>query len=488
MDSDCEHDSLCCLCHSLKAAALTNLRGLPRVWPMSKRPKEPPIYFTSLELENVRCFGERQTLDLTDDEGKLAQWTLLLGDNGVGKTTLLQCLAWMRPVPAMESREDSTPDTIAPALDSEENEVWDSLLRVGTEVQLDLKATLSVGRALGTQQKRGIRKIETNVRMLGENGVIQERVQTEGLSNRPNSIPRDLPIFAYGADRRMGSSNLENADLFDPLASLFSGSTELYDAEEILLNLDYLAEKSKDRRDKERLQRIKQILADILPGIQDEGDIAILGPKVLGRPDKPSGVRFKTLYGWVPLSGLSLGYQTALAWMVDLASRLYKHYPDSQNPLAEPAIVFVDEIDLHLHPRWQRQIMGDLTHHFPKAQFIATSHSPSIAQAATNANLAVLHQEDGRVVIENRPLFVEAWRVDQVQTSNLFGVPSARSPQYESLIAEHHGLLDKTRRSKAEEKRLKELDKELDALPTAENHEDQAAMDLIRRMAANLRE
>ena len=454
---------------------------------MAKRPKEPPIYFTSLELENVRCFGERQTLDLTDDEGKLAQWTLLLGDNGVGKTTLLQCLAWMRPVPAIKSRGDSTPDTIEPALDSEENEVWNSLLRVGAKVQLDLKATLSVDRALGAQQKHGIRKIETNVRMLGENGVIQERVQTEGLSNRPNSIPRTLPIFAYGADRRMGSSNLENADLFDPLASLFSGSTELYDAEEILLNLDYLAEKSEDPEDEERLQRIKQILVDILPDIQGESDIAILGPKVLGRPEKSSGVRFKTPYGLVPLSGLSLGYQTTLAWTVDLATRLYELYPNSLNPLNEPAIVLADEIDLHLHPRWQRQLMDDLTHHFPKIQFIATAHSPLMVQAAANANLAVLRQKDGQVAIENQPRFVKAWRADQILTSDLFGVP-ARSEPIERLIAERHALLDKARRNPSEEKRLKVLDEELDSLPTAENHEDQAAMDLIRRMAANLKE
>ena len=76
---------------------------------MAKSPNQPPIYFTSLELENVRCFGERQILDLTDNEGKLAQWTILLGDNGVGKTTLLQCLAWMRPVPASKSPEDDDP-------------------------------------------------------------------------------------------------------------------------------------------------------------------------------------------------------------------------------------------------------------------------------------------------------------------------------------------------------------------------------------------
>lgn len=449
--------------------------------------KKQPIYFTSLELENVRCFGESQTLDFTDDEGRLAQWTILLGDNGVGKTTLLQCLAWMRPVPASISPEDDNPKTIEPALDSEENTVWNSLLRRKDQVWLDLKATLSVGQLIGRREKGNVQRIVTSVRMLGRNGLLEKRMKTANhFPELLNTTVLDLPIFAYGADRRMGALNIENADLSDPLASLLAGSTELYDAEEILLDLDYRAIKTRDKRDQKRLQQVKQILTTILPDIQEK-DIDILGPRVLGHPDEPSGVRFKTPYGWVPLSSLSLGYQTTLAWTVDLVYRLYNHYPNSSNPLAEPAIVLVDEIDLHLHPRWQRQIVDDLGSHFRKTQFIATTHSPLIVQAAVNANLAVLQQKDGQVVIENQPWFVEGWRPDQILTSDLFGITSARSPRYARLMEERNALLDKTRRSTSEEKRLKNLEMELDGLPTAESHKDQAAMDLIREAAAHLK-
>ena len=51
------------------------------------------VYFNSLEIENVRCFGDRQKLDLTLDDRRPLRRTLILGDNGVGKSTLLQCLA-----------------------------------------------------------------------------------------------------------------------------------------------------------------------------------------------------------------------------------------------------------------------------------------------------------------------------------------------------------------------------------------------------------
>ena len=60
---------------------------------MARSQQQPMIYFSSLELENVRCFGERQVLELTDERGRPARWTLILGENGVGKTTLLECLA-----------------------------------------------------------------------------------------------------------------------------------------------------------------------------------------------------------------------------------------------------------------------------------------------------------------------------------------------------------------------------------------------------------
>ena len=116
---------------------------------MARSQQQPMIYFSSLELENVRCFGERQVLELTDEQGRPARWTLLLGENGVGKTTLLQCLARMRPVPAVTpTASESAPDTIEPALSREENAVINSLFRTGPHVTLKLHATLSMGQSL----------------------------------------------------------------------------------------------------------------------------------------------------------------------------------------------------------------------------------------------------------------------------------------------------------------------------------------------------
>ena len=81
-----------------------------------------PMYYLSLEIQNIKCFGDRQTLNLSNNNGGPAPWTLLIGDNGVGKTTLLQCIAWMRP------GEDQDPEhieegkiTVKPILDNLED-------------------------------------------------------------------------------------------------------------------------------------------------------------------------------------------------------------------------------------------------------------------------------------------------------------------------------------------------------------------------------
>lgn len=76
------------------------------------KPPEPaaerlPAYFLSLTLENVRCFGPKQTLNLSTKDGKPAPWTIILGVNGTGKTTLLQSLAGFS---ALYPKSSLTPD------------------------------------------------------------------------------------------------------------------------------------------------------------------------------------------------------------------------------------------------------------------------------------------------------------------------------------------------------------------------------------------
>ena len=448
---------------------------------MTSKHCDTAVYYLSLQLQNVRCFGQQQTLDLRGTSGELAPWTLLLGNNGVGKTTLLQCLNWMRPVPGEERKEH--PAKVQPALTNAENAALLSLLRDGAKILL-LDAAFSKGQTLQTASEPSI---HTGIQISGQQSKLEDLklIENTGQLPRIGQLPLEPMILGYSANRRMGLLNLDGSEIVDHSATLAWNawdSTELFDAAEILERLDYAAEKKRENA-ATILEKIKEALAAILPDIQTSKDIKIFGPD-LGSTSQKSGVRFQTQYGEVPLSALSLGYQTVTALALDIAWRLIQRNPLHSSPLAQPAIVLIDEIDLHLHPLWQRQIMSTLSHHFPAVQFIATAHSPLMVNANAQTNLAVLSEHDGEVLIENEPQAVEGWRADQILTSELFGLDTTRAPRVEALMQERRNILAKTRRTSGEKKRLTEIEARLDELPTAERKEGREAMDLIRQAAA----
>jgi len=284
---------------------------------------------------------------------------------------------------------------------------------------------------------------------------------------------------------------LASPQLNDPIGTRLHEVTELYDNEQMLRDLQF-AYASQTREDPERAQRdlnhLKNVIVKILPEDLNPDHIEIYSPDNLGRGEK-SGVYLPTFTGSVAFSELSLGYRTTLAWTADFAWRLMRQYPESNNPFAEPAVVLIDEIDLHLHPRWQLSIMRDLSQIFPATQFIATSHSPLMAQVAEKENfvLCIKRQEERDVVIENDPNVVRGWRVDQILTSELFGGLGARSPEIEDLFVQRDELLAKPSRSADEEAELERFRGQIAELPTAQFPSEQKAMDSIREAAALLR-
>lgn len=428
-------------------------------------------YFLSLSVENVRCFGPMQTLDLSDGGGRPRRWTVILGNNGVGKTTLLQVLATSTPV------EDSTsPPEIAPLLCTARapTDVFD--FRRSQERAMHIHYRIGYGGAFSSSEPV-LREEEGDIEL-------EESIVSYSLFDK--RTPPAINCFAYGAARRMGASSLSDPGPENPIVTLFRDDVPLRNAEEWLLQADYAANKPSPHQARARVRRdaVKAMLIDLLPEI---GDIEILSD-LDGNPAYPRpGIRLKTPYGWVPLQGLSLGYKTLLAWMVDLASRLYERYPDSENPLAEPAVVLVDEIDLHLHPAWQRTLLDYLSQRFPNVQFIVTAHSPLVVQAATDANVVVLRREGDHVIIDNGAAAVRSWRVDQILTSDLFGLPSARPPALDALLAERRKILTKPHLSAAERRELERIEQAIGELPAGETPEQMEAMDIIQRAARSLK-
>lgn len=429
-----------------------------------------PAYFLSMTLEQVRCFGPAQTLDLRDRDGRPARWTIILGENGVGKTTLLQCLCAIRPT--VFPRMPGTMVGTVPNVAHWGIEFGQLMCRVDAEINTRLSAECTFGLALDDLPTEEHRIVLFNA-----------QTRTGASTSQDGRLDVNMFCCAYGASRRPGQSALTGNSLTNQTVSLFREDAPLVNVEEWLLQADYAARGSRSERAVVRYQRVKDTLIQLLEQVDD---LRVVGLDLA--PPQPA-VELHTPYGWVRPHQLSLGYRTLLAWVIDLAHQMFARYPDSEDPLSEPVVVLVDEIDLHLHPRWQRALTEFLGQRFPGAQFIVTAHSPLVVQAAPDANLVVVRREEGadHVTIHNDPETVRGWRVDQILTSDLFGLASARPPEAETLIVRRRELLRNDQRSTAEEAELRELDRQLDELPQGDHVRDIEAWDVVHRFAEHLR-
>jgi predicted ATP-binding protein involved in virulence len=286
-----------------------------------------------------------------------------------------------------------------------------------------------------------------------------------------------ITFFGYGANRIGDKNNTFFEENPFDRGNLIDEDAKLIDVERYFLDADHFAKTKKNAKSESELDTLKQMLLSILPEVDD------LRIATQGRSTR---LEFLTPYGWVKFSDMSLGYRTITAWMVDLAVKMFLASPKSKNPLEQPAVVFVDEIDLHMHPQWQQKIIHYLTEKFPKTQFIVTAHSPLIVQSATDANVIVLKRKGNQVVVENDPISVKNWRIDQILSSDLFGV-TPRNLEVTQKMNRRKVLLLKDRLNSVEKKELSQLQKEVGNLPTAESPEMIEAMELIIKTAKNLK-
>ena len=145
------------------------------------------------------------------------------------------------------------------------------------------------------------------------------------------------------------------------------------------------------------LEVVRSAIERFLPGYDDL------------RPDPESASRLLVEHKGTTLDValLSEGERGVLALVLDLARRLSQANPSLKDPLHDgEAIVLIDEIDLHLHPKWQRAIVGHLTTVFPHCQFVATTHSPQVVAAVEPEQVLLLTEAD--VVHPNRSLGMDS--------------------------------------------------------------------------------
>jgi energy-coupling factor transporter ATP-binding protein EcfA2 len=414
-----------------KTPALGNGQGKPQ-----------PAYFKSLTIENVKCFKGKHTIDLSDGNGKPAQWTVILGNNNTGKTTLLKCLA------GLDAVEELVPSETSPDKLKKRNrlygvgQVWPDE-NFESEQHFRIGGTITFQDAIGSiTQKNG--SIFYSFGDHRDPWDVEPKLGFK-IVRGGYLLHFSLRIYSYGASRKMSTLALSESEEKNPHASLFDHEN-LPNMEDWLLNL-FLAEKLGRPEARSILDLAKKVLASgLLPDVREVR---------LNSREKGTGfvnfAEFLTDFGWIRLRDLGYGYQTMIAWVLNLVKRMIERYPSSSNPLAEPAIVLVDEIDLHLHPDWQRKIIAHLTEHFPNTQFIATAHSPLVVQSAEEVNIVILKKEGESVHIEQPKIrSFRGWTVEEILTDLMDLAGQTMSQEYLDLMAQFNDALQDDNLKKAE--------------------------------------
>ena len=158
----------------------------------------------------------------------------------------------------------------------------------------------------------------------------------------------------------------------------------------------------------------------------------------------------------IPVRQLSDGERGTLALVLDLTRRLVQANPELTDPTIEaPAVVLIDEIELHLHPKWQRQIIHNLTTAFPRCQFIATTHSPQIIGEVPHDHIQII--SDGMVYSPLYSFGVDSSRVlEEIMDAN------PRTQEIDRLLSDAYSAMDSKRVDRVRFL-LEELDRKLGA-------------------------
>lgn len=389
------------------------------------------MYLREITIENVRTI-KKATLALNypgrrdqtpSSRPKLRNVNLLLGNNGSGKSSLLRSIAIAALGPVAEKL------SIYRMVRYADGSAQDRRALVDAEFELHVQDTDE--RPSGTHRLRQGGQSARQLMEITRHGEDFEVVRVKEMHSlwerSYDGRSHSFFIVGYGATRRVellehssvGSRSRSHGRV-QRVQGLFQDSWGL-----MPLNA-WLPESV--ARNPGRASQVRALIDRLLPK----------GYGFVGERERSSGeYLFRCGRTTVPFLAMSDGLKAYIGWIADLLYHVCFTCPPGLKLVDNQGMVLVDEVDLHLHPDWQREVVPKLAKALPNLQFIFTTHSPLVVGSLERWNVWLCETRSvGTAEVLQLGIPVHGLNADQILLTDYFGVSSSRSKRKERQLEE----------------------------------------------------
>lgn len=352
------------------------------------------MYLSDITIHNFMAFKEAE---MTFENGI----NLIIGDNGVGKTSALSAVS--KVIACLIEKMFHKGKSIIDLTEVNTDVVLDGESVYDVKYNFPVKISCKIG-VKGQKYFLGLSRDDRKVSDVYDFDIQMNKQQLQKICNER------YPLFCYQKfDREWKTPDIYGknkvtfqtglSDRMDGYEGCLKNELDKDRMEDIIqqwcLKMSVMEYEKRGiikefRTFQNIIRRFMQVIED------DEKDFKI------SYSMKMSGLVYEYENTSIPLYELSTGYKALLSMIMELAYRTVILNPDISDDLEElPGIVLIDEIDAHLHPKWQWSVIDALRKVFPKVQFIIGTHSPIVISSAKDARIISLDKKDGINYLES---------------------------------------------------------------------------------------